>query len=78
MIKFSWVTKACDVFLLWAAMAVALPAQTFTSLFSFDYEGGAGPRGDWSRAPMGTFTEPRMLAGPTTTAPSLKSRQKGR
>jgi uncharacterized repeat protein (TIGR03803 family) len=42
MSKLSWVTKACGVILLWATAAVALPAQTFTTLFSFD-----GTDGQW-------------------------------
>jgi uncharacterized repeat protein (TIGR03803 family) len=43
MTKFNWMTKACGVFLLWAMAAAALPAQTFTSLFSFDGTDGYGP-----------------------------------
>jgi uncharacterized repeat protein (TIGR03803 family) len=43
MTKFSWIMKACGVFLLWAAAAVALPAQTFTSLQSFDGTDGINP-----------------------------------
>jgi uncharacterized repeat protein (TIGR03803 family) len=43
MSKLTWVTKACGVFLLWAAAAVTLPAQTFTSLYSFDGTDGAFP-----------------------------------
>ena len=35
MIKFNSWTKACSLVLLWAATAVALPAQTFTVLHSF-------------------------------------------
>jgi uncharacterized repeat protein (TIGR03803 family) len=35
MVKLDWVMRACGVFLLWAATAVALPAQTFTTLYSF-------------------------------------------
>jgi uncharacterized repeat protein (TIGR03803 family) len=34
--KFNWVTKACGVFLLWMMAAIALPAQTFTTLHSFN------------------------------------------
>jgi uncharacterized repeat protein (TIGR03803 family) len=41
--KFNWVTKACGVFLLWATAALALPAQTFTSLHSFDGTDGSNP-----------------------------------
>ena len=47
MSKFGWMTKACGIFLLWAAAAVALPAQTFTTLYSFD-----GRYGDYPYASM--------------------------
>jgi uncharacterized repeat protein (TIGR03803 family) len=43
MSKLNWVVKTCGVFLLWAAAAVGLPAQTFTSLYSFDGTDGNGP-----------------------------------
>jgi uncharacterized repeat protein (TIGR03803 family) len=52
MIKFNWGMRACGVFLLWAATAVALPAQTppvplpapkFTTLLAFDVTNGAAP-----------------------------------
>ena len=36
MAKFNWSIRACGIFLLWAATAVALPAQTFTTLYSFN------------------------------------------
>jgi uncharacterized repeat protein (TIGR03803 family) len=55
MSKFTWVTKACGVFLLWAAAAVALPAQTFTSLFSFDHSDGYGPFGALVQGADGSF-----------------------
>jgi uncharacterized repeat protein (TIGR03803 family) len=42
MTKLNWMTKACGVFLLWAATAVALPAQTLTTLYSFDGTDGDG------------------------------------
>src|SRR5580658_2810363 len=35
MSKPNWVTRACGIFLLWATAAVALPAQTFTTVYSF-------------------------------------------
>jgi uncharacterized repeat protein (TIGR03803 family) len=35
--------KACVVFLLWATAAVALPAQTFTTLVNFDEANGYSP-----------------------------------
>jgi uncharacterized repeat protein (TIGR03803 family) len=41
MSKVNWTMKACAVFLLWAAAAVSLSAQTFTTLYSF----GAPPDG---------------------------------
>jgi uncharacterized repeat protein (TIGR03803 family) len=41
--KFNWMTKACGAFLLWATAAVALPAQTFTTLHSFDGTDGSNP-----------------------------------
>jgi uncharacterized repeat protein (TIGR03803 family) len=41
--KLNLVTKACGVFLAWAVAGVALPAQTFTTLHSFDGADGANP-----------------------------------
>jgi uncharacterized repeat protein (TIGR03803 family) len=35
MSKLSWGMKSCSVILLWATMAVVLPAQTFTTLYNF-------------------------------------------
>jgi uncharacterized repeat protein (TIGR03803 family) len=43
MTKVRWMTEACAVLLFWAGAAVALPAQTFTSLLSFDGTNGAQP-----------------------------------
>jgi uncharacterized repeat protein (TIGR03803 family) len=43
MSKLSWVTKACAGSLLWAMAAIALPAQTLTTLFSFDGTDGDNP-----------------------------------
>ena len=36
--------RACGIFLLWSAAAVALPAQTFTTLHSFNNTDGAHSR----------------------------------
>jgi uncharacterized repeat protein (TIGR03803 family) len=55
MTTFTWVTKACGVFLLWAAAAVALPAQTFTSLLSFDETDGCGPHAGLVQGTNGDF-----------------------
>jgi uncharacterized repeat protein (TIGR03803 family) len=35
MSKVNWVAKSCGLYLLWATTAIALPAQTFTTLYSF-------------------------------------------
>jgi uncharacterized repeat protein (TIGR03803 family) len=43
MSKLNWVTKACGVFLFWATAALALPAQTFTTLADFDGTDGLEP-----------------------------------
>jgi uncharacterized repeat protein (TIGR03803 family) len=55
MSKFNWGVKACGIFLLWAATAVALPAQTLTTLYSFCSRGGDQcPEG---AAPEGTLVQ---------------------
>jgi uncharacterized repeat protein (TIGR03803 family) len=41
--KLNWAKQTCFVFLLCAATAIALPAQTFTSLASFNGSNGSGP-----------------------------------
>jgi len=41
--KLNWTIKACSIFLLWATTAIALPAQTLTTLYSFDGTDGALP-----------------------------------
>src|SRR5580704_8508560 len=41
--KLGWSKRACGILLLWAAMAVALPAQTFTTLLTFNSTDGANP-----------------------------------
>src|ERR1700683_2858809 len=43
MSKLSWGKTACAVALLGAAMAIASPAQTFTTLVNFNYTNGANP-----------------------------------
>jgi hypothetical protein len=35
MAKFNWNMRACGAFLMWLATAVALPAQTFTTIHNF-------------------------------------------
>jgi uncharacterized repeat protein (TIGR03803 family) len=65
MSKPSWITKVCGVLLLWATAAVALPAQTFTSLFSFDGTDGGQPHAGLVRATNGD------LYGTTTKGSSV-------
>jgi uncharacterized repeat protein (TIGR03803 family) len=43
MTKLNWMTKACGFLLLWAMAAAALPAQTFTTLVTFDGLNGNTP-----------------------------------
>jgi len=43
MSKTSWGAKACVILFLWATAAVAVSAQTFTTLHSFDGMDGDGP-----------------------------------
>jgi len=35
MSKFNWGMRACGIFLLWAATAIALPAQNFSTIYTF-------------------------------------------
>jgi uncharacterized repeat protein (TIGR03803 family) len=51
MSKVNWGMRACGIFLLWATAAVALPAQTFTTLHSFANTNGASP---WAALVQGT------------------------
>jgi uncharacterized repeat protein (TIGR03803 family) len=41
--KLNWGMRACGIFLLWATTALALPAQTFTTLHSFGGADGDSP-----------------------------------
>ena len=43
--KLNWVKRAYAVFVLCAAVASVLPAQTFTTLHSFNGTDGSGPSG---------------------------------
>jgi uncharacterized repeat protein (TIGR03803 family) len=55
MSKFKLGMKVCGVLLLWAATAVALPAQTFTSLLSFDGRDGGNPNAGLVQGTDGNF-----------------------
>jgi uncharacterized repeat protein (TIGR03803 family) len=63
MSKFNWITKACGVLLLWAAAAVALPAQTFTTLLNFDGTDGAAPYGALLQCTDGNFYGTTYIGG---------------
>ena len=47
--------RACAVFVLCAATAIALPAQTFTTLYTFDGTDGVNPQGVLVQAANGDF-----------------------
>jgi uncharacterized repeat protein (TIGR03803 family) len=55
MSKINGGTRACGMILLWAAMAVALPAQTFTTLHSFDWYFGANASASLVQGTDGNF-----------------------
>jgi uncharacterized repeat protein (TIGR03803 family) len=55
MIKLNSWMKACTLFLLWAATAIALPAQTFTTVHSFAGADGSEPQATLIQATDGNF-----------------------
>jgi uncharacterized repeat protein (TIGR03803 family) len=55
MSKLNLVTKSCGILLLWATTVVALPAQTFTSLASFNGTDGSKPYEQLSQAADGNL-----------------------
>src|SRR5580658_325815 len=66
MSKLNWMTKACGMFLLWATAAIALPAQTFTTLNSFDYTDGANPGAGMVQGTNGKFYGTTYVGGATS------------
>ena len=60
--------RGYSVFALCAATAIALPAQTLTTLFSFDGTNGLGPNAGLVQATNGTSTGQRLWAGPMERA----------
>jgi uncharacterized repeat protein (TIGR03803 family) len=53
--KSKWGRKACGIALLWVAAGVALPAQTFTTLYSFNGADGFTPTGALVQGSDGRF-----------------------
>jgi uncharacterized repeat protein (TIGR03803 family) len=63
MAKLNWMMKSCGVFLLWAATAVASPAQTFTTLLNFDYTDGQAPYVGLVQGAEGNYYGTTMFGG---------------
>jgi uncharacterized repeat protein (TIGR03803 family) len=53
--KLNWGKRACAVFVLCTAAAIALPGQTFTTLYSFDGTPGANPNAPLIQATDGNL-----------------------
>src|ERR1039457_557744 len=53
--KMNWGKRPCALFVLCAATMIATPAQTFTTLFTFDYTDGLAPIAGLVQATNGDF-----------------------
>jgi uncharacterized repeat protein (TIGR03803 family) len=63
MSKFNCVAKSCGVFLLWAAAAAALSAQTFTTLLNFGGPDGEAPFAGLIQGSDGNFLGTTLYGG---------------
>ena len=61
--------RAGGVFVLWAMAAVALPAQTFTTIHSFDLTDGDEPQGALVQGTDGNFYGVTFGGGSTGNGP---------
>jgi uncharacterized repeat protein (TIGR03803 family) len=62
--KLNWVTRVCGIFLLWATAAIALPAQTLTTLLSFEGTDGFEPMAPLVQAANGDLYGTTFYGGP--------------
>ena len=67
-IRDRWGRKACGIALLWVAAGVALPAQTFTTLYSFNGADGFTPTGALVQGSDGRFYGTTDYGGANTNS----------
>src|ERR1022692_2937961 len=70
--KLNWGKRACAVLALCATTAIALPAQTLTTLFSFDGTDGAVPQAGLVQATNGDLYGTTVSGGTNTNGTVFK------